>query len=87
MEKISKGALMASILTMLDELGSAPSGVMYQASMAHTDIEDYSSVISLLKQLDAVTEKGHEITITERGRSIAKDFERLLQADRRVRNV
>lgn len=59
----SMNLVLATMLEVIPEKG-IPSGPLYAALMGRVTLAQYTSVISALKSVDAITEKGHYL---ERG--------------------
>jgi len=52
----------AAVAEAIRELGNVPSGHLYAHLMGRLSLQQYESIIGLLKQTGLVTESGHELT-------------------------
>lgn len=85
MTQAQLNAALAAILTMLAEVGSAPSGVVYAALMSldaelytHTR---YTRLVALLVGGGLVTKSGlHVLELTAEGREMARQIEEAVTA-------
>jgi hypothetical protein len=56
--------IVLSIAEAIRDLKSVPSGHLYARLMGQMTLEQYNSIIDILKSAGAVTEKGHLLTWT-----------------------
>jgi hypothetical protein len=60
-EKAAMQAVLA-VGEAIKDLGSVPSGHLYAQLMGHMSLDNYNSIIGLLKRVGAVKEEGHLLT-------------------------
>lgn len=73
-ERKAIGIAAVILTTILDlEDGEAPSGILYAGLMAEgIGLDEYNLIIGALKRSDLLSEHGHVLRLTVRGRTAAK---------------
>lgn len=75
MDKQSFTVYASSLLSTL-RVESAPSGVCYTAFMSQgLTLADYIALVDILKMQGLITEKGHVLSLTEKGITLARQID------------
>lgn len=71
MTKHQINVALAALLTTLADTGEAPEGTLYAAMMSKYSLDQFNSLVGMLKQAGLVTSAYHLCSITPKGRELA----------------
>ena len=76
MDRKQANIYLATILTTVGDMGEqgAPSGPLYAALMGQMSLDDYQMIIGVCKGGNLMTESGHVLQLTDKGKDLVKQI-------------
>lgn len=71
MTKHQVNVALSALITTLADTGEAPEGTLYAAMMSRYSLDQFNSLLGILKQAGLVTSAYHLASITPKGRELA----------------